>query len=266
VKRYCIAERDRARFVAQMEEVLDVYAAEPQEDCPLVCMDEAAKQLLGDLIEPLPIEPAVPAAPAAAAPAAAAPAAPGESGGQPQPQPQSQQQPQQKQKRAGKPKREDYHYDRNGVRSIFMFFAPHRGWRRVASSARRTRVDWARQIRQLLDEDFPQAQRITLLCDNLNTHAKASLYEAFAPAEAHRLASKLNIVYTPRNGSWLNVAEIELSILAEQCLKRRLRTAEDLDRELGAWNIRRNRDASKLKWHFTTADARIKLRRLYPTI
>jgi hypothetical protein len=241
VKRYCIPERDRARFVAQMEEVLDVYAAQPQDDCPLVCMDEAAKQLLGDVTEPLAMEPAVTADPA-------------KPNGQPQ------------RERRGKPKREDYHYDRNGVRSMFMFFAPHRGWRRVASSARRTRVDWAQQIRQLVDEDFPQARRITLLCDNLNTHGKASLYEAFEPAEAHRLANKLNIVYTPRNGSWLNVAEIELSILSEQCLKRRISTADELDHELNAWNIRRNKEACKLHWQFTTADARTKLRRLYPTI
>ena len=219
-----------------MEEVLDVYAAPPRDDCPLVCMDEAAKQLLGDVKKSLAMEPAR--------------ADPASRSG----------------RRGGKPKREDYHYARGGVRSIFMFFAPHRGWRRVASSVRRTRVDWAQQIRQLVDDDFPQAQRITLLCDNLNTHAKASLYEAFEPTEAHRLASKLNIVYTPRNGSWLNVAEIELSILSEQCLKRRINAADQLDHELNAWNIRRNKEAAKLRWHFTTSDARIKLRRLYPTI
>ncbi len=230
MKRYCIPERDRARFVAQMEEVLDVYAAPVEENCPLVCMDEASKQLLGDVTPPLAMEPAKPDT-----------------------------------QRPGKPKREDYHYARGGVRSIFMFFAPHLGWRRVAAGRRRTRVDWARQIRRLVDEDFPNARHITLVCDNLNTHAKASLYEAFEPAEAHRLASKLHIVYTPRNGSWLNVAEIELSILSEQCPDRRIATAEDLDRELAAWNKSRNDQAGKVRWQFTTADARIKLRRLYPT-
>lgn len=231
VKRYCIPERDRARFVAQMEEVLDVYVAAVQEDCPLVCMDEAGKQLLGDVSKPLAMEPAQPKA-----------------------------------QRSGKPKREDYHYARGGVRSIFMFFAPHLGWRRVSASERRTRVDWAWQIRRLVDEDFPQARCITLVCDNLNTHVKASLYETFEPAEAHRLASKLNIVYTPRNGSWLNVAEIELSILSEQCLDRRIASAPELDRELAAWNKSRNHQAGTVNWQFTTADARIKLRRLYPTV
>ena len=147
-----------------------------------------------------------------------------------------------------------------------MFFAPHLGWRRVAASQRRTRLDWAWQIKQLIDQDFPLARSITLVCDNLNTHTKASLYEAFEPAEAHRLASKLKIVYTPRNGSWLNVAEIELSILSEQCLNRRIADAQELDRELKAWNNDRNNKAGKVNWQFTTADARIKLRRLYPTV
>ncbi len=223
MKRWCIPERDAARFVAQMEEVLDVYAAPPDPQRPLVCMDEAAKQLLGDAVEPLPLE-------------------------------------------QGQPKREDYHYTRGGVRSIFLFFAPQVGWRRVAASVRRTRQDWAEQIQKLVEEDFPQAQQITLVCDNLNTHTIASLYETFAPEKAHRLARKLRIVYTPRNGSWLNVAEIELSVLAEQCLDRRLADAATLEAELAAWNQQRNAEASTVKWQFTTADARIKLRRLYPTI
>jgi transposase len=231
VKRYCVPERDRARFVAQMEEVLDVYAAPVREDCPVVCMDESSKQLLGDVTAPLAMEAA---------------------------DPQTQ--------RPGKPKREDHHYDRQGVRSIFMFFAPHLGWRRVAADQQRRRVDWAQQVRRLVDEDFPKARRITLVCDNLNTHTKASLYQAFKAEEAHRLASKLNIVYTPRNGSWLNVAEIELSILSKQCLHRRIPRADDLDRQLAAWNKSRNAQADKVKWQFTTADARIKLRRLYPTV
>lgn len=223
MKRWCIPERDGARFVAQMEDVLDVYAARPDPQQPLVCMDEASKQLLGDELQPVPMK-------------------------------------------KGRCKREDYHYKRGGVRSIFLFFAPHSGWRRVAASVRRTRLDWAEQIKQLVDEDFPSARRITLVCDNLNTHSIASLYEAFEPQEAHRLARKLEIHYTPRNGSWLNVAEIELSILAEQCLNRRIGTAAELDRELAAWNRQRNATASTVRWQFTTADARIKLRSLYPTI
>jgi DDE superfamily endonuclease len=228
VRRYCIPEKDRARFVAQMEEVLDVYARPPDPLEPLVCMDEAAKQLLGHAVEPLPMEP-------------------GAAG------------------RPGRPAREDYHYTRGGVRSVFMFFAPLLGWRRVASSERRTRVEWAAQVKRLVDEDFPHARKIVLVCDNLNTHHVASLYEAFEPEEARRIARKLEIHYTPRNGSWLNVAEVELSVLSEQCLDRRIGDAEALDRELAAWQRRRNEDASKVKWQFTTADARVKLRRLYPT-
>lgn len=223
MKRYCIPERDAARFVAQMEEVLDVYALPPDPDRPLVCMDEAGKQLLGDVVEPLPMEPGV-------------------------------------------PKREDYHYTRGGVRSLFMFFAPHLGWRRVDSSVRRTRQDWAQQIKKLVDEDFPTARSIRLVCDNLNTHAIASLYETFPPEEAHRLARKLQIHYTPRNGSWLNVAEIELSVLSEQCLARRIKDAATLDAELEAWTVARNKNKSVVTWQFTTADARVKLRRLYPTV
>jgi hypothetical protein len=223
VKRYCIPERDAARFVAQMEEVLDVYTAPPDPQRPLVAMDEAAKQLLGDAVAPLAMEPGV-------------------------------------------PKREDYHYTRGGVRSLFMFFAPHLGWRRVDSSVRRTRQDWAQQIKKLVDEDFPAAKSIRLVCDNLNTHTVASLYETFPPDEAHRLARKLEIHYTPRNGSWLNVAEIELSVLAEQCLKRRIKDPAALDAELAAWTRRRNKDKSVVRWQFTTANARVKLRRLYPTV
>jgi hypothetical protein len=223
LKRYCIPERDAARFVSQMEEVLDVYCAKPDPDRPLVVMDEAAKQLLGDAVEPLPMTP-------------------------------------------GTPKREDYHYTRGGVRSLFLFFAPHLGWRRVESSVRRTRVDWAHQIKKLVDEDFPQATKITLVCDNLNTHTNASLYETFPPEEAHRLARKIEIHYTPRNGSWLNVAEIELSILAGQCLNRRIKDAGTLDTELAAWALQRNEQKCGLTWQFTTADARVKLRRLYPTV
>ena len=223
LKRYCIPEKDAARFVAQMEDILDLYALPPDPERPLVAMDEAAKQLLGDVVDPLPMRP-------------------------------------------GTPRREDYHYTRGGVRSLFMFFAPHLGWRRVASSARRTRRDWAEQIKRLVDEDFPAATCIRLVCDNLNTHAIASLYETFPAAEAHRLARKLEIHYTPRNGSWLNVAEVELSVLAEQCLDRRIGDPSVMDAELAAWNTRRNKDRCVVAWQFTTADARIKLRRLYPTV
>ena len=164
----------------------------------------------------------------------------------------------------GQPSRESDKYERHGVSAVFMFFAPLLGWRRASVSERRTRIDWAHQIRQLLEEDFPRAARVHLICDNLNTHHLGSLYEAFPAEQAHRLAQRLNIIYTPRNGSWLNVAEIELSFLSRQCLDRRIGDPKTLEREIQAWNVTRNRDASKVTWQFTTADARIKLRHLYP--
>lgn len=160
--------------------------------------------------------------------------------------------------------KEDYHYTREGVQALFMFFDPLRGWRRVSNRDHRTRVDWADEIRQLLDEDYPHATKVKLLCDNLNTHNIASLYEAFPAPEAHRLARKLEIYYTPRNGSWLNVAEIELSVLSQQCLDQRIPSVEKLSRELAAWQQQRNSTASKVIWRFTTEDARVKLKHLYP--
>jgi hypothetical protein len=204
-----------------MEDVLDIYAAEHTPEEPLICMDEASKQLLRDE-------------------QAAEPMAP------------------------GRPAREDYHYERRGTQAIFMFFDPIAGRRRVSCRDSRTRVDWAEEVRRLLDEDYPQAKRIKLVCDNLNTHSIASLYEAFPAPEAHRLRERLEIHYTPRSGSWLNVAEIELSVLSRQCLDRRIGSAHDLARELAVWEAERNATASVVKWRLTTADARIRLRHLYP--
>jgi transposase len=206
-----------------MEQVLDVYAQPLDEDEPLICMDEASKELHDHVQEPVPMGP-------------------------------------------GQPSRQDDKYERHGTRAVFMFFAPLLGWRRVNASEHRTRIDWAHQIRQLLQDDFPHARQIHLVCDNLNTHHLASLYEAFPAEEAHRLAQRLDLVYTPRNGSWLNVAEIELSVLSRQCLNRRLADGETLQQELNAWNIARNRDASKVTWQFTTDDARTKLAHLYPLL
>jgi hypothetical protein len=147
---------------------------------------------------------------------------------------------------------------------LFVFFDPLRGWRRVSCRDSRTRRDWAEEVRRLLDEDYPQARKVKLVCDNLNTHHIASLYEAFPAAEAHRLARRLEIHYTPRNGSWLNVAEIELSVLARQCLDRRIGNAAELRAEVEAWAQDRNADGSRVEWRFTTEDARTKLRHLYP--
>lgn len=164
----------------------------------------------------------------------------------------------------GQDKKEDYHYDRKGVQALFMFLDPNRGWRRVSNRDSRTRVDWAEEVRQLLDIDYPNAHKIKLLCDNLNTHNIASLYEAFPAPEARRLARRLEIHYTPRNGSWLNVAEIELSVLSRQCLDRRMVSLEALTRELQAWQKARNQLASKVIWKFSAENARVKLRHLYP--
>lgn len=164
----------------------------------------------------------------------------------------------------GSDTKEDYHYEREGVRALFMFFDPVRGWRRVSSRERRTRIDWAEEVKHLLDEDYPQARKVKLVCDNLNTHHIASLYEAFEAKEAHRLARRLEIHYTPRNGSWLNVAEIELSVLHQQCLERRIGDECTLATQLSAWQKQRNLEQAGVIWRFTTQDARIKLRHLYP--
>ena len=135
----------------------------------------------------------------------------------------------------------DYEYQRNGVNNLFMLFAPLEGWRRVEVTPRRTKVDWARVIRKLVDEDYPDRERIVLVMDNLNTHHPSSLYEAFEPAEARRIVERLEIHYTPKHGSWLNMAESELSVLARQCLDRRIPDREILEQETGAWENRRNR-------------------------
>ena len=160
----------------------------------------------------------------------------------------------------------DYEYERNGVSNLFMLFAPAEGWRRVEVTDRRTRSDWARVVRKLVDEDYPDKDRIVLVMDNLNTHHPASLYEAFDPAEARRIAERLEIHYTPKHGSWLNMAEIEIGALARQCLDRRIPSQDALRREVGAWQTQRNRDMVRVEWRFTTEDARIKLKSLYPAI
>jgi hypothetical protein len=166
----------------------------------------------------------------------------------------------------GHPRREDYEYVRQGVCNLFLVCEPLRGWRHVMVSDQRTRLDWAECVRQVVDVYFPDAEGITLVQDNLNTHTPASLYEAFPPAEAKRLADKLEIHYTPKHGSWLNMAEIELSVLAEQCLDRRLPDRATLEQEVAAWEQRRNAAGHRINWRFTTADARIRLKHLYPAI
>ena len=206
-----------------MEDVLEVYHRPYDEQRPLVCLDEASKQLVGETALPIPATP-------------------------------------------GQPERFDYEYVRQGTANLFMVSEPLLGWRAVQVTERRTARDYAEVLRWLAEDIHPDAEVIVLVQDNLNVHAKASLYVAFAPAEARRIARKLEFHYTPKHGSWLNVAEIELSVLARQCLDRRIGSAEELQGEVGAWEAERNERAVEVRWRFTTAEARIKLHRLYPSL
>lgn len=204
-----------------METVLDVYQAPYDARHPLICMDEASRQILSDYTPPLPMAP-------------------------------------------GRWKREDDKYHRHGTRCLFMFYNPIDGWRRVGCQPCRTRLEWAEEVRRLLDEDYPDAELVTLVCDNLNTHDVASLYQAFNPETAGRLRGRLKLVFTPKNGSWLNMAEMELSILSRQCLRPRFGSATELDAAVAAWQAERNTLKRGTNWRFTTKDARIKLKSLYP--
>ena len=168
--------------------------------------------------------------------------------------------------REGSPARYDYEYERKGVCNLFLFVEPRRGWRKVFVRDRRTKVDWAVCVRVLLNEVYPEALCVRLVQDNLNTHVCASLYEAFLPAEARRLARRLEIHYTPKHGSWLNMAETELSILHRQCLDRRLDAPAVVQEEVGSWEAERNEVQATLNWRFTVADARVKLKHVYPSI
>lgn len=212
-----------ASFVAAMEDVLDVYHRPYDEKRPLVCLDEASKQLVGEVIEPIPAGP-------------------------------------------GQPERYDYEYTRNGTANLFMISEPLVGWRAVKVTERRTAVDFAEVVRWLVEEVHEEAERVVLVMDNLNTHRIASMYEAFPPEQARRIAERLEIHHTPVHGSWLNMAEIELSALAVQCLGRRIETRGELEEEIAAWEEERNERGVEVRWRFTTADARIKLRQLYPAI
>ena len=211
-----------------MEVILDVYHARYDKRNVLICMDEASRQILSDLSEPLPPRP----------------------------------------KRGQKPgtwKRVDDKYVREGVRSLLLFYNPLEGWRRIGCRTSRTRADWAEEVRRLLEDDYPQAETVTLVCDNLNTHAVASLYHRFDAETAGNLRRRLKLVQTPKNGSWLNMAEIELSILSRQCLReRRFGTATALDAAVSKWAVDRNTRRCGTNWRFTTDDARIKLQSLYP--
>jgi len=206
-----------------MEDVLDVYKRPYDPQYPVVCFDESNKQLVAEILEPLPIEPCL-------------------------------------------PPRYDYQYERNGVCNLFMFFEPLAAWRHVEVTDRPTAIDYAQQMQYLVDVHYPDATKITVVHDQLNTHVPASLYKAFEPAEAKRILDKLEFHYTPKHGSWLDMAEIELSVLARECLDRRIPDKMTLVNEVAAWELRRNQGDRTVDWQFTTADARIKLKRLYPSI
>jgi len=220
---WCIPPSQSAEFVAQMEDVLELYCLPYNPAVPLVTTDEQPVQFIKETRNKIAATP-------------------------------------------GHPERIDYEYERNGTAAIFMFAEPLGSWRRVSVRKRRTSVDWAHEIKQMLDVDFPEAEKVILICDNLNTHKIASLYEAFEPHEARRLVKRLEIHHTPKHGSWLNIAEIELSVLTKQCLDRRIPDMETLQAETKAWEQDRNARQKGVNWQFTTQDARIKLKRLYPQI
>lgn len=166
----------------------------------------------------------------------------------------------------GNPARYDHEYKRNGVSNLFMFYEPFGGKRYVTVTERRTKIDWAFQIKELLDTHYPSAKKVVLVMDNLNTHTGASLYEAFPPQEARRLLERLEIHYTPKHGSWLNIAEIELRVLSGQCLNRRIPDMQTLEQQVAYWQNDRNFKKAKVDWRFSTDNARIKLKRLYPIL
>ena len=166
----------------------------------------------------------------------------------------------------GRRERFDYEYQRNGTRNLFMLCEPLAGWRHVAVTERRTMVDFAHQMRWLVDEAYPEAEKIRVVLDNLNTHRPASLYQAFEPAEARRVLKRLEFHYTPKHGSWLNMAEIEFSIFSKQCLDRRIGNEEILQREIAALEAQRNQAQATIDWRFSTGDARVKLQHLYPSV
>jgi DDE superfamily endonuclease len=222
-EQWCIPPESNAEFVAAMEDVLEVYHRPYDEKRPLVCLDEASRQLIGEIVEPIPAQP-------------------------------------------GQPERIDYEYVRNGTANLFMIFEPLLGWRYVEVTERRTAKDLADVLRWLVEDVHTEAEKVVLVTDNLNTHTPACLYEAFAPEQARRIAEKLEWHHTPKHGSWLNMAEIELSVLSRQCLNGRIESREEMQQQVGAWKDERNEREVKVQWRFTTAEARIKLRKLYPSL
>jgi DDE superfamily endonuclease len=212
-----------ADYVCAMEDVLEVYTRPYDPDRPVVCLDEASKQLVADVTPPLSMQP-------------------------------------------GQPARQDYEYERCGTANLFMVFEPLAGQRQLKVTEQRTSADLAVVLRELADVTYATAEKIVLVMDNLNTHKLAVLYQVYPPEEARRLCERFEIHYTPKHASWLNMAETELSVLSRQCLGRRIADQDFLKREVAAWEENRNQARVKVDWQFTTADARIKLKRLYPKL
>lgn len=206
-----------------MEEVIDVYQRPYEPEFPVICIDEATKQLVKETVTPI------------------------------APQP-------------GQPQRVDYEYERNGTANLFMICEPITGYCSLKVTQHRTAIDYAHLLKAIVDDFYPEAITITVVQDNLNTHSPASLYKAFKPEEARRILEQLEFCYTPKHGSWLNMAEIELSVLSRQCLDRRIPDFQTLDQEVTAWQTQRNQKETWIDWRFTTEDARVKLHRLYPSI
>ncbi len=221
-----IPPRQSAAFVWRMEEVLDLYEEDYDSKRPVVCFDERPCQMLADVREPLPARPGGP---------------------------------------GGGARLMDHEYRRGGMANVHVAFEPLTGRRRVEVTERRRKQEFAEQVRRIAEEDYPQAEKVRLVLDNLSTHTASAFYESFPAEQARRLARRVEFVHTPVHGSWLNMAEIEISALVRQCLgKRRLPDIETLQREAEAWQEERNRTGASVEWRFTTADARTKLRSLYP--
>lgn len=231
-----------------MEEVLDIYKQPYNVNYPVVCMDESSKQLIKEVRESFPMMPKK-----------VIDHIKGQQVVESEPVDENRSKP-------GQIEKYDTEYERNGTVSIFMAFEPLQGLRFTSVTEQRRKKEWAEFIKDLVDNHYANAEKIILVMDNLNTHHKSSLYETFEPTEAKRIADKLEIHYTPKHGSWLNMAEIELSHLNRQCLNRRIGEKYTIAAEVKAWNKTRNEKKVIANWRFTTADARIKLRRLYPTV
>jgi len=210
-----------AEYVARMEDVLDLYAQDPDPQQPVVCFDESPTQLIGEVRPPIPAKP-------------------------------------------GQPLRYDCEYKRNGTANLFVFLDAHRSWRKVKVTEWRTAHDFAQCMRDLVDIHYPQAQRIRLVLDNLSTHTPAALYQSMAPIEARRILQRIELHYTPKHASWLNMVEIEIGVLRRQCLDRRIDCRDRLIAEIAAWEKLRNASGARIRWMFSTETAREKLAKAYP--